>query len=100
MSHIPEEDNMPDEELEQACEEAREWPINTPSDCHELLKRVQAIWRWPDYFRYENGAFHVSTGGWSDHEALISALQQNHVFWMLCWQSSRRGGHYVFEVRR
>ena len=43
--------------------------------------------------------WHVSTGGWSGHEDVISALRDNLMFWMLSWVSSTRGGHYVFETR-
>ena len=41
----------------------------------------------------------VSTGGWSGCEDLIGALQENTIFWMMCWVSSRRGGHFEFETK-
>ena len=42
--------------------------------------------------------YEISTGGWSGNEDLIGAMMANNSFWMLAWSSSRRGGHYVFEV--
>lgn len=44
------------------------------------------------YRRYE-----VSTGGWSGNEDIIRVLERTF-FWVMCWQSSRRGGHYVLDV--
>ena len=43
--------------------------------------------------------FALATGGWSGNEEIIGALQENHVFWMTYWESSHRGGKYVFKFR-
>jgi len=48
-----------------------------------------------DHFVYE-----LSTGGWSGNESLVDALKENHMFWIINWYSSRRGGHYVFKIRK
>jgi hypothetical protein len=87
------------------------WDIqNITKDVEELLLYVKRAWRYPEYFttskkrfrRFKGGSlirrYFVSTGGWSGNESLISALVQNHVFWLLSWQQSERGGHYIFEV--
>lgn len=47
-----------------------------------------------EYFR----EYRLATGGWSGNESLIGALQENFVFWSLCWQMSERGGLYVFRI--
>ena len=41
--------------------------------------------------------YSLSTGGWSGNESLIDAMQGNWFFWTF-WISSRRGGHFVFEI--
>lgn len=67
-----------------------------------LLVAIEPIWAHAKagYFRQEGQQFYLSTAGWSGNESIIAALQRNFVFWSLCWVSSRRGGHYVFEVLR
>ena len=42
--------------------------------------------------------YKLSTGGWSGSEDVICAMEENYMFWMCCWISSLRGGHYVFEI--
>lgn len=86
------------------------WPITELSDTQGLMDYVRQAWKYPDYFtadkrrtREWKGAplkrrYHVSTGGWSGNESLISALEKNFVFWMLTWVAHRRGGHYIFEL--
>ena len=49
-----------------------------------------------DKQRYE---YHISTAGWSGNEDIIRAMQENDMLWHLTWVQSRRGGHYIFELR-
>jgi hypothetical protein len=39
----------------------------------------------------------LATGGWSENEALIGALQQNRMVWLLTWVLHARGGLYIFR---
>jgi len=79
-----------------ALQAITEWPYN---DFNGLVKFIAEIWNWsPRYWKREGQVIHASTGGWSGYESIIDALQDNFVFWAMCWQSSRRGGHYVFEL--
>ena len=50
----------------------------------------------------ENGERIVEfiTGGWSENEAILSAMRSNELLWMECWHSSYRGGRYKFSVER
>lgn len=73
-------------------------------DFKGLVRFVHSLW-WPDQKWGWNETItdgvtrlELATGGWSGNETLISALQGNAMFWLLCWRESRRGGHYVFEV--
>lgn len=91
----------------------RQWPVSTTDDCEQLLEWVRttcwwsADWGWrmsrrrirssPNSGRLVRRYF-ISTGGWSGNEDIITALQGNLMFWVLCWYSSRRGGHYEFRV--
>jgi hypothetical protein len=43
--------------------------------------------------------YHISTAGWSGNESIIRAMQENEMMWHLNWVQSRRGGHYIFELR-
>ncbi len=74
----------------------------------ELMDFVGSLWTYPKFWdcftdveedRSTGVKYLVSTGGWGGNEDLICALQENTVFWTLCWYSSRRGGHYEFKVR-
>ena len=44
--------------------------------------------------------FHISTAGWSGNEDIIRAMQSNSMMWQLNWIQSRRGGHYIFELKK
>jgi len=83
----PEEDDLKD---------LREWNAKDFEGCIQFLKEK---WCWEDYFSLEDGVAHISTGGWSIHEEMVSALQENFVWWSLYWYSTTRGGHYVFKAR-
>ena len=43
--------------------------------------------------------YHISTAGWSGNESIIRAMQNNDWMWHLNWVQSRRGGHYIFELK-
>jgi hypothetical protein len=77
------------------------WPIRNNFDIAELLEFVDAAWsHMPFAIRTEGEGrkqyIYCATGGWSGNEGIIAALQQNHLFWGLCWLESRRGGGYKF----
>lgn len=70
------------------------WPVE---DCAGLLAFVRSIWNWPEYAWEAGGMIALATGGWSGNEDIIAALQENQMFWILCWQSSHRGGMHWFK---
>ena len=93
--------NYDEEELAELTAKIKAWPLG---QYVQLMKFVRAHWKYADecYWTEEVGdrwhRYMISTVGWSDNEALVSALEDNSMFWMTCWESSRRGGHYDFVV--
>lgn len=88
----------------------KNWPINNmDSDIQALFDFIRSC-AWEEYGSWNEKVLRVggrkfnritiSTGGRSGNESLVSALEQNIVAWSLTWQSSKRGGQFVFEVRR
>lgn len=93
-------DGYPDDE---ELSHIRHWPLG---EWQVLLEFVRDRWRyadmgyWREKVRGDRRIYEVSTGGWSGNEDLIKALLDHEVFWPLCWVQSRRGGHYLFEIRK
>jgi hypothetical protein len=79
-----------------ALERIAQWPH---TDFAGLIAYVRTLW-WgpPNYWEQDGRALSISTAGWSGNESIIGALQRNTMFWLMCWQSSRRGGHYEFQL--
>jgi len=80
------------------------WPIRNNSDIAELLGFVQSIWTYKPFAIQTSGLgtdryIYVATSGWSGNESIIAALEQNMMFWLLCWLESRRGGGYKFLIQ-
>lgn len=88
------EDGYPTEE---ALKRVADWPH---TDMRGLIEFVRGIWNWPQFMTEEGDKLHMSTGGWSGNEDLIRAMHANGVFWAICWEQSRRGGHYIFDLSR
>jgi len=98
---------------EETLKVIREWPFREEPDFRGLLAYVRKAWKYADGDGWhgwdeEDATDHldkpcrrysISTGGWSGNEDLIAALRKHPIFWILCWQRSERGGHFVFEVR-
>lgn len=88
----------------------REWTFQMNQK--ELFEFIKSIWWMPDWGWKEcevidevtnekSYAYYISTGGWSGNESIIQAMQENKwMFWTLTWQQSRRGGHYIFQLRK
>ena len=75
------------------------------SDVLDLLEHIRALWNYGDAGGFiltgkNTLKLELHTYGWSGNEDIIGALMGNALFWALFWQSSRRGGHYKFEIRR
>ena len=61
---------------------------------------AQSIWQWPEacWSKLDENSIFVSasTGGYSENEDIISAMQENFLFWNSIFWAARRGGQYVF----
>jgi len=88
-------DGYPTEKELQAI---REWSWR---DFAGLMEYLRERWAYAEcgYWYQDGNTYRLSTAGWSGNEDMIRALQENRIFWSLCWLSSRRGGHYEFEIR-
>lgn len=95
------EDGYPTDE---ALEMIRTW--NHDNKFRDLMDFVKNIWWKPEWGWYEtvdekgHSVYNISTGGWSGNESIIDALQDNYIFWGFCWEQSRRGGHYIFKIKK
>ena len=65
-----------------------------------LLNFIKDIWYFRYYISNKENMCSLSTGGWSGNEDIIGAMTDNNVWWTLHWVSSKRGGHYEFEVKK
>jgi hypothetical protein len=102
MSKLVDDDGYPTEEM---LDKIRNWYYNF----NELMQFIEPHWQYGDIgywwgeelelFEGKVMQYKISTAGWSGNEDIIRALQENHIFWSLCWVQSKRGGHYIFEVK-
>lgn len=70
-----------------------------PGDYAELIAYIEPyVNKYGRLTRLENGRVEIATGGWSGCEEIMSALQDNHIFWAVCWHSSHRDGIAIFKL--
>lgn len=102
---ILDEDGYP---TKAACDVIRLWHWSDPKGWFRFINSVWHLksfgwdegeephdWK-PDTVTYR---YHLSTAGWSGNEAVIRAMEENVDLWEYNWVQSRRGGHYIFELR-
>jgi len=85
-------------------ETIKNWDF-TKQSLDDFLCFVESIWKYADigFFKLTGTRvlkLELHTGGWSGNEDTISIIQDNDIFWMMCWEKSLRGGHYYFKIRR
>lgn len=92
---------MPNEHpTESDLDQITTWQTAEGKHFHDLFDFIRSVWWCPDWgfnFDEKTATYHLSTGGWSGNEDIIEATQKNFIFWSLWWESTRRGGHYVFR---
>lgn len=104
------EDGYP---TENALEAIEKWHWD---DARGWFKFIEELWAYHDWGwkekdeqhewhrlnQYKDKIVHryyISTAGWSGNESIIRAMQNNDMMWHLNWVESRRGGHYIFELK-
>lgn len=84
-----------------------EWSCEDPEGWFDF---IYSVWAYHgDGWHTERGIcsifgtpltqYFLSTCGWSGNESIIRAMQENVMNWLFHWVQSRRGGHYIFEVK-
>jgi hypothetical protein len=86
------------------------WPWDhAPKEYFDFVKSIwwATDWGWtegeePHEYREHEKTYRysISTGGWSGNESIIREMEKNTVMWHFNWVQSRRGGHYIFELRK
>lgn len=93
---------------EDALEIIKIWSFKDAKGWFDFIKSIWAYtdWGWDE--KYENSdifpdkevyKYYISTAGWSGNESIIRAMEENNMMWVLNWVQSRRGGHYIFELK-
>lgn len=99
------EDGYP---TEAALEIVRIWHWSDSRGWFEFIKSIwyMASWGWSEreadheYRKDEKVyVYNISTAGWSGNESIIHEMQKCDMMWHLNWVQSRRGGHYIFELK-
>lgn len=83
---------------EDYLEKIRQWVVPDVEIFRQFMEDIKHHWQYADsgYWEQDGDKYTLHTAGWSGNEDLISAMRDNEMFWMLYWESHRRGGHYVF----
>ena len=99
------EDGYP---TEAALEIVRIWHWSDAQGWFEFIKSIwyMSSWGWSEsdaeheYIKDSKvHVYNISTAGWSGNESIIREMQNSNMMWHLNWVQSRRGGHYIFELK-
>ena len=81
----------------------------TKKSIEEILQSIELCWDFnygdmnytlpPAGTTDKEFSVEFHTGGWSENEEVIEAIEQS-LFWSLFWWKSERGGHYWLKVRK
>jgi hypothetical protein len=77
-----------------------QWISTCDQGAREWFSFVESLWNH-DYGKVDRHADRIIliTGGWSDNEAIVSAMQSNTTLWSRTWYSSTRGGRCEFRLK-
>lgn len=74
-------------------------PDKMTTNFESVLAYIESAWWMSDwgFIRKRSGKVELHTGGWSDNEVLVQWIKTT-MFWMMCWEMTRAGGHYYFQM--
>lgn len=83
------------------------WHWSNPKGWFDFINSIWHLkgWGWneseiiDEVSGKEVHSYDISTAGWSGNESIIKAMERNGMMWHLNWVQSRRGGHYIFQLR-
>lgn len=101
---------MADEEgypTEDELAKLRDWPAEDIPGWFAYVKSIGNYWPSETFGWHESDGvdellgrpchiWHISTGGWSGNEKIISEMEKHPIWWMT-WHQHTRGGHYEFR---
>jgi len=79
----------------------KHWEFTRDHGFAEFMETVRLTGNyWPEGFcwKQRGRTYWISTGGWSGNEEILSVMMENLVFWSVCWDAQKRGGHYKFTI--
>lgn len=73
------------------------WTFEQPNSFKLFMEYIEGNC-WSEYGRikHRGRTYWFYTGGWSGNEEIIDTMQDNFIFWSVCWVSIKRGGAYKF----
>jgi hypothetical protein len=86
----------------------RIWPNEKPDEWMKFIGDLWAYkdWGWKEIIQpheYKENElvcrYSLSTAGWSGNEYLIDCMKKHDRLWSDNWVQSRRGGHYIFDLK-
>ena len=63
-----------------------------------LMYFIEKSWMKPGLLAQAGTSLTFATGLILENERIIGALKRNKDFWRSCWESSHKGGRYVFDL--
>lgn len=103
LDHL-DEDGYPTED---ALDLITMWHWDDARGWFDFIKSIWAYrdWGWKEQevideiTNKKEWCYYISTAGWSGNESIIRAMEKNTWMWGLNWVQSRRGGHYIFQLK-
>ena len=107
---MAEDKNLLDEDgypSDHALDLIEAWPWTDPKGWFEFINSIWHLksWGWKEgpaideITGKQTYCYYISTAGWSGNESIIHAMEKNDTLWHFTWVQSRKGGHYIFEIK-